>query len=55
MGMTQALQNVRCVLIELHEKDDLGEIEDLLQANSFETKVRWETGTRKFIVGEKKL
>jgi hypothetical protein len=54
MGMTQALQNVRCVLIELHKNDDLGEIEDLLQANSFETEVRWEIGTRKFIIGEKK-
>lgn len=46
MGMTQALQNVRCVLIELHKKDDLGEIEDLLQANSFGTEVRWKVGTK---------
>ena len=53
-GMTQALQNVRCVLIELHEKDDLEDIEDLLQANSFETEVRWEIGTRQFIIGERK-
>jgi FkbM family methyltransferase len=53
-GMTQALQNVRCVLIELHENDDLEDIEDLLQANSFETEVRWEIGTRQFIIGERK-
>lgn len=53
--MAQALQNVRGVLIELHENDDLEDIENLLQANSFETEVRWEIGTRKFIIGEKKL
>ena len=53
-GMTQVLENVRVTLIELHEDDELGKVQDILRENSFETEVRWEIGTRQFVVGEKR-
>ena len=52
-GMMQVLENVRVILIELHEDDELEKVQDILRENSFETEVRWEIGTRRFVVGEK--
>ena len=53
-GMTQVLEDVRVILIELHKDDDLEKVQNILQENSFKTEVRWEIGTRQFILGKKR-